>query len=638
MTSFTRCASFMFVIFAVLVGSCVLPSGAAAQTTQPAGRQWVVDQKNPRADDAGPGTPERPFKTIAPAAQQAQPNDTVYVHAGLYRERINPACGGEPGRPITYQAEPGQKVIVTGSEIWSPAWKDQGKGVYFAAFDSPIFAENNPFLVDFMIEDPIGLEKRPGVVPTILSTGQLFVDGVELQEVLTAEALAKTPGSYRVDRQHQGVDVHFVGDQPPKAGTVEASVRGRLFGSHHRGLGYITVRDFVFEHCANTAHLPQVGAVSPRSGHHWIIANNTVRFARSIGIECGSETWKPAGLTDIDEADRKLIFAHDNLIQGNTISDCGFNGIAGWNHRGTRIIGNIVERNDALAGDGKDGVAGIRLWNCEALVEGNLVRDNHSWGIWLDNGWDDSRITRNVVVNNRSAGVFMELCKGPGLIDHNLIGLTKRGGKLGAGFGIYAHDASGITIANNLIWGNAANAILMRSVSQRMTQHRGEKEKAVVETSNERIVNNLLIGQAMTCLPFPNARSHDNVADWNVFATAAADPFAYNWNQVPVAIKKTAEQKAGHSLNRLNFEQWKQAFSVDEHSVIAPDVKVSFDAKTLRLTLHVPAAVAAMRCPAVPQADRDFLGHDVTGPVPPGPISDLPAGVTSVSCWPIAVR
>ena len=39
-----------------------------------------------------------PLKTISAAAELAQPGDTITVHAGVYRERIDPPRGGtSPG-------------------------------------------------------------------------------------------------------------------------------------------------------------------------------------------------------------------------------------------------------------------------------------------------------------------------------------------------------------------------------------------------------------------------------------------------------------------------------------------------------------------------------------------------------------
>ena len=46
-------------------------------------------------NDKNDGTAASPFKTISCAARIAQPGDEIIVHAGVYRERVNPARGGE---------------------------------------------------------------------------------------------------------------------------------------------------------------------------------------------------------------------------------------------------------------------------------------------------------------------------------------------------------------------------------------------------------------------------------------------------------------------------------------------------------------------------------------------------------------
>ena len=68
--------------------------------------------------DASPGTPAAPLRTIQRAADLAQPGDTVTVHAGVYRERVNPPRGGESDtKRIVYQAASGEQVVITGSEV-----------------------------------------------------------------------------------------------------------------------------------------------------------------------------------------------------------------------------------------------------------------------------------------------------------------------------------------------------------------------------------------------------------------------------------------------------------------------------------------------------------------------------------------
>ena len=72
----------------------------------------------PGGNDANPGTPSAPLRTIQRAANLAQPGDVVTVHAGVYRERISPPRGGVSEKQrIVYQAAPGEKVEIKGSEV-----------------------------------------------------------------------------------------------------------------------------------------------------------------------------------------------------------------------------------------------------------------------------------------------------------------------------------------------------------------------------------------------------------------------------------------------------------------------------------------------------------------------------------------
>ena len=66
--------------------------------------------------DDNAGDTAHPFLTINHAAQMAQPGDTVTVHAGTYRERVDPARGGTATQPIIYRAAAGEAVAVKGSE------------------------------------------------------------------------------------------------------------------------------------------------------------------------------------------------------------------------------------------------------------------------------------------------------------------------------------------------------------------------------------------------------------------------------------------------------------------------------------------------------------------------------------------
>ena len=74
-------------------------------------------------DNSNVGTRESSLLTISRAAELAAPGDTILVHEGVYRERVAPLRGGEPGKRITYMAAAGERVILKVSEEWTADWK-----------------------------------------------------------------------------------------------------------------------------------------------------------------------------------------------------------------------------------------------------------------------------------------------------------------------------------------------------------------------------------------------------------------------------------------------------------------------------------------------------------------------------------
>lgn len=210
----------------------------------------------------------------------------------------------------------------------------------------------------------------------------------------------------------------------------------------------------MFEHCANQAPFPQLGMVSTRSGHDWVIRDNVIRRAKTVGLDVGSEYWRTDLIPRTLPEDQKLLRKGGrHLVTGNLVVDNGLCGIAGWSCRGVRIIGNTVERNNALSLTTNEcdweEWAGIKLHEAdEALVEGNLVRFNGAHGIWFDNGYNRARITRNVLFGNVGSGIFIELGAGSVLVDNNIVANTTPYSGLYPGRGIYVHDASGVRICH----------------------------------------------------------------------------------------------------------------------------------------------------------------------------------------------
>src|SRR3954462_9440603 len=130
-------------------GDSRLPDGTpSAAWEQPLtfSKTYYVDASAAAADDNGPGTQARPFRTINKAAQVLQPGERVVIAAGVYRECVRPARGGtSPAQMISYEAAPGAKVFIKGSEVLKDGWVQvsspvggRGAGAPGAATPPPI--------------------------------------------------------------------------------------------------------------------------------------------------------------------------------------------------------------------------------------------------------------------------------------------------------------------------------------------------------------------------------------------------------------------------------------------------------------------------------------------------------------------
>ena len=609
-------------------------------------RIWRVACRAANASDDGEGTEAgteaRPFRSISRAAELAQPGDTVLVHAGTYRERIAPERGGEPGRNITYAAAPGETVCVKGSEVWTPDWEpvEDAPNVWRGVLDAAIFGDFNPF------------RTLAGGLPGKKTLGQVFLSGAMLTEVETPQELRNRVGTWLyvsgAGAAPDTLTLHFPPGQTPEFAVVEVAVRNRIFAPRVRGLGYITIRGFTFEHCANQMaggfwepNGTQAGAVSCRAGHHWIIEQNTIRFAKTIGLDCGGEGGRERA--EGPELGPAQVGWH--LIRHNHISDNGECGITGLGHTGLRVLHNRIERNNALGFDTAE-EAGIKFhFFYDGLIEGNLVRDNDGHGIWLDNVWYGSRITRNVVLNSMNSGIFIELGDGPCLVDNNFVGGTRQGE------GIYTHDASGVTIAHNFLFANSHFGITMRVVTDRTALASGGAEK-VVGCSRQKILNNVFIDnyRGSLCLPLPSERVQDNLSDYNLFLNGTQ----WHWEDMGEAVftlnrsNGAGDIGAEHPPAALRLDQWQTLTGLDRNSV-APAVRrgevvngalaqgsVTVSSRAPFLSFREADALNLLACPPVTGIENDLLGASFRAAgVSPGPFQSAREGANAFLLWPL---
>ena len=138
--------------------------------------------------DRHPGTRSAPLRTIQRAADLAQPGDTITVHAGLYRERVNPPRGGaSDDRRIVYRAAPGERVEIRGSEVVK-GWQRFRGDVWKVTVPNSLFGSFNPFADVIRGDwfDPRGRQHH---------TGAVYLDGVWLAEAAKLEDVLEEGGA-----------------------------------------------------------------------------------------------------------------------------------------------------------------------------------------------------------------------------------------------------------------------------------------------------------------------------------------------------------------------------------------------------------------------------------------------------------
>lgn len=76
-------------------------------------RAFYVDPV--KGDDSGPGSVDKPWRTVQASLLKLGPGQTLYLRGGTYFENVVCSMVGEPGKPITICGYPGEKAIIDGS-------------------------------------------------------------------------------------------------------------------------------------------------------------------------------------------------------------------------------------------------------------------------------------------------------------------------------------------------------------------------------------------------------------------------------------------------------------------------------------------------------------------------------------------
>lgn len=204
----------------------------------------------PSGSDTGPGSVERPFRTLAHALRVVRPGETVLLRAGTYPEWATAARNGREAAPIAIRAYPGERATITGRLKVSGSWTTVS-GLRFV-----------------------------GGTPANSSGVLLYLSGADHVSVLRNELEHAAMSAMYVGDVGDGSDyVTIAGNRIHDNGTHHNLDHGVYFGTgaHGRIVDNVIVRNLArgiqcYPGCTGT-----------------VIANNTVLDNGGAGIQVGSD-------------------------------------------------------------------------------------------------------------------------------------------------------------------------------------------------------------------------------------------------------------------------------------------------------------------------------------------------------------
>lgn len=472
--------------------------------------------------DFGQGTKQDPFLTINKAASVAVAGDTVIVHEGVYREWVKPKYKGLSNkRRIVYQAAPGEKVVIKGSERIQN-WQRVEGNVWKVELPNTFFGDYNPYKEEVFGDWLVTIEETKHL-------GDVYLNGMSFYEVTSFDQLANpsirtevldhwtreivpvhNPGQTQyvwyaeVTPENTIIYANFQGADPNQE-LVEINVRRSCFYPVEAGIDYITVRGFEMAHAATPWAPPtadQPGLLGANWSKGWIIEDNIIHDSKCSGISLGKEATtghnyrsirkdKPGYQYQLEAVfsalrngwSKEKIGSH--IVRNNTIYDCGQTGIVG--HLGCVFseihhnhIYNIALKREFWGHE----IGGIKFHAAiDVQIHHNRIHDC-SLGLWLDWETQGTRITKNVFYKN-NRDLFVEVSHGPYLVDHNILASK------------YAIDnmSQGGAYVNNLICGKmVSRKVLNRSTQYHLPHSTEVAGFAFVYGGDDRFYNNIFVG------------------------------------------------------------------------------------------------------------------------------------------------
>ena len=409
-------------------------------------REYHVSVKG---NDNNTGGESSPFKTIGKAAQAAFPGDVITVHAGVYREWVNPPRGGESDdKRIVYRAAPGERVEIKGSERITN-WQKESNGVWKVVLPNTFFGDYNPY-IDLIYGDWFSDHGRKH------HTGEVFLNNKSLYEKESMEKVLNPVAATNIidpegstyawycetDEQNTTIWANFHKYDPNKE-LVEISVRRTCFYPEKPGINFLTIQGFHISQAATQWAAPtaeQIGMIATHWNKGWTIENNVISNSKCSGITLGKErgTGHNVWLEDrsIDGSlhyievtfrtlrngwNKENIGSH--IVRNNEIFACEQTGMCGSMGAAFSLVENnhIHDIWTKRQFSGAE-IAGIKFHAAiDTRIHGNRIHQAGR-GIWLDWMTQGTWVSRNLLYDNSLEDAYIEVSHGPYLFDNNIFG------------------------------------------------------------------------------------------------------------------------------------------------------------------------------------------------------------------------
>lgn len=621
----------------------------------------------------------------------AQPGDTVLVYNGVYREPvIFPKGGTDDSSRITLKANPGDTVLITGSEPVEPEeWSKDKEKVYKMTKDNTYFGDFNPFAEKW------GAKSED--YPDFFSCGSVYLNDTVLEQVFEQQDVyTKDLSWYAVtDDKITTIWANFGGEDPAgEKNSTEINKRKQCISAVWNQ-GYITIDGLsVSRGCgpkttnfAQYGSKPMEGAIGTNGGHNWIIENCEVYQNRGVAIDYGLGS---RGHQE-NNGGEPAMYGH-HIIRNCNVYDNATNGIMAYRGAYSEIYGCSLSNNNAL-NTGLLSEAYVKNVNSGfgINVHDNYFYSDQEWDtipVWYDCELDGAQINNNVFYSAGPDGhglsqLYWEQSGGWSMCANNIFVDT----------GILNVNSSNLYIVNNLFLDNhkrnAYPAMLdvftsygyngysrvMRAVEPGTLTPisiKGTGGNSHYETFSRfnKLYNNIFFGTGLSSSPeLDEVSEEDYIGSFYEFENIGSpeeekdiwkpldenyqpnSTFCYG-NECDYNVYYAGADKINHQYGAG------RGYEADANSIKAEgdySYKITGDKNSCTLTLNVDNSAREIKAPAMtssffgnpalyemlgyefptPDVDKDFFGGKRdAGNTVASPFADLKAGENVYKLWP----